>query len=232
MNTPDKDQRFFAQLGMCYRVVICSENKKRIQTQTDCLVLAAAKKRRTLEDAGSARPAAIADRQPPPTSSSGSSSSDSDSDAPDAQAAGSGATPQPEPFETPASRTKRLRAEAAADRVAAAKAKAKAKATARAAETLAKKGQKCRTRLVAALHALRSAIAHPLILEAPEAMLDQVRGYVAAFERLVAIADCVIAGDSDWQDMLDAVPWKDARESEKLLIGILRSLTKAKGLKL
>ena len=126
-------------------------------------------------------------------------------------------------------RTRRERAEA----------KAKAKATAKAAAAKAKsevaiknKAAKLRPRLVASLNALRTVVSNPLIIEVPHNITDSVRAFIHAFERMVNECDMIASGASSaWAECLDDVPWKESKAAEKLLLSMLRSVAKAKELK-
>ena len=62
-------------------------------------------------------------------------------------------------------------------------------------------------------------------------MTETVRTFLHAFERMVNECDLMISGSSSaWAGCLDDVPWKDAKASDKLLMAMLRSVSKAKEL--
>ena len=231
-NTPSKDVKWSAQLGWVYRVVIDSESHTRRKTQTEVLTLVNQKRRGTGAQGESptphakrkAAPAAIADRQP---SSTTSSSSDDDS----SSSTSSSASPA-RPAETPTRQVLREEQERA-------RAKAQAKASAKAAAAQAKgelalktRATRLRAKLVGALNGLRAVVQHPLIPDVPANISESVRAYLHAFERMVNECDLIASGAaSAWAECLNEVPWKEAKTAEKLLLSMLRSVSKAKSLK-
>ena len=125
----------------------------------------------------------------------------------------------------------RLRAEKVAAKTAVVKAKAQAKTIVKGAAELKNKANKGRGKIVSTLASLRKTIAHPCILEVPDALVKNVRAFLDAFETLLQTCDDISEGRINaWQSCLDNPPFQQCAQAQKILTAVLVQLSKAKGM--
>ena len=78
---------------------------------------------------------------------------------------------------------------------------------------------------------MRKSIAHPLILDVPKHVTKRVKAFEEAFCDASRSCDGIISGQvTEWDPILNDVPFKAASEHEKVLIAILNQLQNANAL--
>ena len=241
-NTAKEDIEWNDQLGWCYRLRIRSQYKRRTFSQKEIFTLAQSKRRRPALQNGAAGasgngaaassgggaaapPPLVTDKDDSSNSSDSSSGSSSDSDeAP--------APPPPAP-ETAQETKMRLAAAKAAAKAEAKAASAKAKAAAKVSNAIKKKADTLRSKVITALKNLRAAISSPLILDVPAAIIEPVRAQIGSLESTMLLTDEILAGVVEqWPAELDNPGLAEARRSEQLVLSVIKSIAKIKGIQL